>query len=89
MDIFLITIIAGMGLVLGALLALFIVSTIVYTRKDDTDPKVGRSGMRVFTDHKTGLQYLSNGYVGGGLFPRFNADGSHMRSGDPVKFHAE
>ena len=44
---------------------------------DDTDPPFGHSGMDVYTDHLTGVQYLGTGF--GGLTPRLNADGSIHR----------
>jgi hypothetical protein len=41
---------------------------------DDTDKnRWNRSGLRVYTDHKTGLQYLSDGK--GGLILRQDRDG--------------
>ncbi len=43
---------------------------------DDTDDKPTRSGMRLYTDHGTGCQYLSPG-VFGGLTPRARQDGTH------------
>ena len=45
--------------------------------KDDTDG-AERSGLRLHTDHKTGLQYLSTGR-GGGLTPRLDENGNHMK----------
>jgi hypothetical protein len=47
---------------------------------DDTD-KDGwnRSNLRIYTDHKTGLQYL--GTSGGGLTPRLDAEGKQMSDG--------
>lgn len=44
--------------------------------KDDTDPEIGRSNLRVLTDHRTGCQYLQA--QGGGLTPRLDADGHHI-----------
>lgn len=45
---------------------------------DDSDLDADhRSGLRVYTDYKTGIQYL--GQRSGGLVPRLNADGSVMR----------
>lgn len=47
--------------------------------KDDTDPiDKGRSGLTLYTDHGTGVQYLSDG--NGGLTPRLAADGSLVSS---------
>ncbi|WP_020471552.1 DUF6440 family protein [Zavarzinella formosa] len=42
--------------------------------RDDTDnPNDSRSGMMVYTDHRTGCQYL--GTVFGGITPRLDRDG--------------
>jgi len=45
---------------------------------DDTD-KSGwkRSGMQLYTDHKTGCQYLSGGLFGG-ITPRVDENGKHI-----------
>ena len=45
--------------------------------KDDTDTQDKRSGLVLYTDHKTGLQYLGNPM--GGITPRLDANGKHMR----------
>lgn len=47
------------------------------TPYDSTDGPSGRSGLVIFTDCKTGLEYLSAGQ--GGLTPRLSVDGSQMR----------
>lgn len=46
---------------------------------DDTDnfEKKERSGMRLYTDHKTGCQYLRAGLFSG-LTPRLGADGKQI-----------
>ncbi|HIC6420154.1 TPA: hypothetical protein ACW5C1_004923 [Salmonella enterica subsp. enterica serovar Newport] len=44
--------------------------------RDDTDGKT-RSGLNLYTDHKTGCQYLGNG---SGLTPRMDAQGYQMCS---------
>lgn len=46
---------------------------------DDTDnlEKKKRSGMRLYTDHKTGCQYISPS-IFGGLTPRLGADGKQI-----------
>jgi hypothetical protein len=46
---------------------------------DSTDDAANRrrSGLAIYVDHATGLQYL--GTPGGGLTPRLGLDGSHMR----------
>ena len=41
-----------------------------------------RSGMRLYTDAKTGLQYVGGGMFGG-IVPRLNRAGNHMKEGDP------
>jgi hypothetical protein len=41
--------------------------------KDDTDPENGRSGLMLFTDAKTGCQYVGN--PAGGIIPRMNEEG--------------
>ena len=47
-------------------------------RNDDTDASFfKRSGMYLYTDHKTKLQYLGNG---SSLTPRLDTDGKQMRS---------
>lgn len=43
---------------------------------DDVDKRI-RSGVKPITDHKTGLQYLKTPF--GGITPRLDADGKHMR----------
>jgi hypothetical protein len=46
---------------------------------DDSDKNSrNRSGVAVSTDHKTGLQYLLT--PGGGITPRLDVDGRHMRA---------
>ena len=47
---------------------------------DDTDDLMTkkRSGLRLYTDHKTGLQYVGGGFFGG-ITPRLDEDGNHMR----------
>lgn len=48
---------------------------------DDTDPSFwNRSGLTVYTDNKTKLQYLSTG--SGGITPRLDKFGKHMKKGD-------
>lgn len=41
--------------------------------KDDTDPEDGRSGLILFTDAKTGCQYVGN--PAGGIIHRMNEEG--------------
>lgn len=46
------------------------------SKRDDTDPPDGRSGMRLHVDHATGCQYLS--IAMGSLSPRLDGQGRHM-----------
>ena len=46
-----------------------------HSKKDDTDSKTQRSGIRVHTDHRTGCQYLS--VIKGGITPILNKNGLH------------
>lgn len=59
----------------------FIVMTSVLTStpKDSTDSAVSRSGLRLYTDQKTGCQYVA---AGGGLTPRLRPNGTPMCEGD-------
>jgi len=41
----------------------------------------GRSGLVLYTDHGTGLQYLKGGLCGG-ITPRVDAEGNHMKGED-------
>lgn len=43
-------------------------------RDDSDDPLGGRSGLWVYTDHKTGCQYL--GTSAGAITPRLDKDGN-------------
>ncbi|SEO43293.1 hypothetical protein [Pseudomonas sp. Snoq117.2] len=62
------------GIIVGMLL---MVAINAWRGRDDTDSPSQRSNMRLHTDHKTGLQYLSA--PGGGLTPRMGIDGKQMR----------
>jgi len=64
--------------VLLVLLALWALGRCV--PKDDTDPAEGRSGMGLYTDHKTGCQYLAKPF--GGLIPRIGKDLKHEGCGN-------
>lgn len=46
-------------------------------QRDSTDPPAPgkRSGLILYTDHATGVQYLKGG-IFGGLSPRLNTDGT-------------
>lgn len=65
------------SMALGFLVALAMAVTASPTDDSDAGPD-RRSGMRIHTDHKTGLQYLG---AGGCVTPRVDADGRHMRAG--------
>lgn len=64
------------GVFVGCVLVLLLSSS--GSRRDSTDGPDSRSGMRLHTDHLTGLQYLSA--PGGGITPRLDRDGRHMRA---------
>ncbi len=54
-----------------------IVLTGIILTKDDTDKSwFNKSGMNLYTDDKTKLQYLS---AGGTLIPRLDENGNHMK----------
>lgn len=78
---------AGFKFSLGAIAAAGVVSVIAtaiggwITPYDDCDNGKERCGLRVHTDAKTGLQYLST--PGGGIVPRMTIDGSHMQEVEP------
>lgn len=66
--------------ILSLILIVYSVSYFIQFKTDDSDKSFWtRSGMIVYTDYKTGLQYLSTGKT---LTPRLNKDGSHMRKGE-------
>jgi len=47
---------------------------------DDTDKdRWNRSGMSLFTDNKTGLQYIKGGLFGT-MIPRLDENGDHMKA---------
>lgn len=50
--------------------------------QDDSDKSSReRSGLKIFTDHRTGLQYLRGGLFGG-ITPRLGINGEHLRKQD-------
>lgn len=63
------------------IVCLLVGKAILGVPRDDTDSPNKRSGMGLYTDHKTGLQYLRAGWFGG-LTPRLDANGKHMRASD-------
>lgn len=46
---------------------------------DDTDPPGGRSGLGLYTDARTGCQYLTR--PGTGITPRVDREGKHICDG--------
>lgn len=60
-------------LALFLVLLILLTAWIVKSSRDDTDGK-DRSGLILYTDHKTGVQYV--GTLLGGITPRLNPDGS-------------
>ncbi|WP_348826507.1 hypothetical protein [Halomonas sp. RT37] len=68
---------AGAFLAVSAIIWLAAVIADFTTPFDDCDGPTERCGMRVLTDHKTGLQYLEA--RGGGIVPRLTVTGAHMR----------
>jgi hypothetical protein len=64
-------------LLFSLLVAFLVMRTLFGWGLDDTDlDKWHRSGMTVYTDYKTGVQYLSNGF--GTLTPRLGTDGKPL-----------
>ncbi len=50
-----------------------------YTPYDDSDAPCKRSGFKVMTDYKTGLQYLK---AGSAVTPRLDITGKQIRKGE-------
>lgn len=69
--------------VLCALLVYGFISKPNSISKDDTDPSWGRSGLTIYTDNKTGVQYV--GTALGGLSVRVDLDGKPMSISSPPK----
>ncbi|HEV7285227.1 MAG TPA: hypothetical protein VGN75_10245 [Kaistia sp.] len=61
------------GLVVSFALTIFVG---VFSARDDTDGPGKRSGLRPYTDHATGCQYLATS--NGALTPRLSADGQQI-----------
>ncbi len=65
---------------LACAVALCLVFTLFRCSTDDSDQGFwNRSGLSVYTDNATGLQYLGAPF--GGLAPRLDRDGKQMRVG--------
>ena len=66
---------------LGKVLIIFIMAMfllILISPTDDSDLSwYKRSGLRIHTDYKTGLQYFAT--MDGGITPRLNINGEQMR----------
>ena len=61
---------------------IFILLVILGLPTDDTDKSfLKRSGMTLYIDYRTGLQYLANDglFTKGSLIPRLDENGNHMR----------
>ncbi len=69
----------GLGGAFAWAIAVSALSVVGHVTKpyDDCDGAQERCGLRVHTDAKTGLQYLST--PGGGIVPRMGADGQQIR----------
>lgn len=65
----------GIALVLATVFASYLGHALTSIPHDDTDPASGRSGLRLFTDAKTGCQYVGAGL---GITPRLRADGTQV-----------
>lgn len=59
---------------LATVLLIYVVWFYGNRKRDDSDGFEKRSGVIVYTDHKTGVQYI--GTILGGITPRLNPDGS-------------
>lgn len=70
----------GLQFGLGLCVAGFIMMTICsfLNSYDSTDEAGKRSGVKIVTDAKTGMQYLRTS--GGGITPRVDADGKQLRA---------
>lgn len=63
-------------LIIACIAGVFISLVGNFVPYDDTDPADGRSGMRLYTDAKTGCQYLA--VRQGGMTPRLDRNGHHI-----------
>lgn len=61
------------------ILILFFVYLIIPSRKDSSDKSFwNRSGLTIYTDNLTGLQYMKGGMLGG-ITPRLDENGRHIK----------
>ncbi|MGJ8513117.1 DUF6440 family protein [Carnimonas bestiolae] len=58
--------------------ALVLIVASLFNHHDSTDELGSRSGVKIVTDAKTGMQYLRTS--GGGITPRVDADGKQLRT---------
>ena len=58
----------GLGLIILLVAMSLLISVFNINTRDDTDPPDGRSGLKIYIDHKTGVEYL--GISKGGLVKR-------------------
>lgn len=65
-----------MNWVVIALLCAMFLGLVTSPSHDDTDPPSGHSGMTLYTDQRTGCQYMGTGF--GGLTPRMSQDGKQI-----------
>lgn len=67
-------------------IGIILVTIITGFKTDDTDKSFWeRSGMTLYIDHKTGLQYLSSPaglFRSPALIPRLDENGKHMKASD-------
>lgn len=65
--------------ILFTIIATLVVLRLCAGKQDDTDKSVfNRSGLRLYTDQKTKLQYIGAGW-NGQLIPRLDENGKHMK----------
>lgn len=72
------SVLGNLAIVGAVLIGVALLSALPFL-KDDFDPTNGRSGLKIYTDHRTGCQYIGAG--SGGLTPRLDANGKHICEG--------
>lgn len=68
----------AMWYVIGMIINFLIINLFGYGTDDSDLDKSHRSGVKVITDYKTGLQYLETSK--GGITPRLNVDGKQLKA---------
>lgn len=63
------------NLLAAIIIAVVLVNLLKRPWHDDSDAPGKHSGLLIYTDHKTGVQYLSGNPFGIGLTPRLGKDG--------------